>query len=151
MLNPCPFPSTTSSKELVDARWTLASERACTAFFFFWRNVKVVQRRLFPVNLFDIGDSQLRCIVSAEGNSKPSRGPGNSCGGIRVSLFDPKSASYAAYNVLYSGETVYLSVIWVICGPPPFTLIMNSRIKSMLQDRRVIKCNPSRIRTFKCA
>jgi len=25
-------------------------------------NVKVVQRRLFPVNLFDIGDSHLRYI-----------------------------------------------------------------------------------------
>jgi hypothetical protein len=34
-----------------------------------WVNVKVIQRRLFPVNLFDISDSQLRYInVSAEGN-----------------------------------------------------------------------------------
>jgi hypothetical protein len=32
-------------------------------------NMKIIQRRLFPVNLCDIGDSQLRYInVLAQGN-----------------------------------------------------------------------------------
>ena len=45
-LNPCPFPSTTSSKALVDARLTWASVRACAAFFF--RKRRLARARALP-------------------------------------------------------------------------------------------------------
>ncbi len=61
-VEPLPFPFYDIVKGIGRGTLDMGFGKSLHDLLLLWGNVKVVQRRLFPVNLFHIGDSQLRCI-----------------------------------------------------------------------------------------